>query len=1825
MFALAIGGSAMAAGADVVVPDQTGAAAGAAGNTAVNTAQSNTGGVSAATVIGLNSHTLTATGTGNDNTLTANVIGAVAVGNTTNDAVALSAIGGAGPVTGIGILNLGVNLDHVATALAGGSLVAASLTDFVDGTANVTGNTIETSATLNTATIAVTPTAIPIFFASGSPGKSTFQVPTTPLMHAEGDVAVFNGQENFDSGSGSGSAAVTVGAAVTLAIGQDAAATGDHAVAGASTLSGNSLTSTFAGNNVATSIGAGVGGQPAFAGSLTLDNLQYNVDLATGRIAALTEGLVIATVSGDATGTGSAASETLVSTLIETGNAISSSASGNSALATTGAGNNISVANGVSFVDPDGQTHENSVDIGFGIAVNTAGGLTLFNGQFNDRDSGPGQVPLVALTGGAVIAEVENANGGAVTLTNDSVTSAASGNSATNAITAGGANSAIISGTAALTSVQQNTHSAIEAIVVGGAVSADVGVDAGNSTVTNSTATVSNNTVGATAYGDSVGNTVSLAGQTISSGAVPGTITRLTADESNAGPSYSADSDGSTLVSIQRMTGSGSQVTANTLGALAELDAGFDTAATGDTLNVNSNFLQAISVGNSAGSSIGSSIGASGGSFAGTLGLLSGQTDSAAVTANLIDAAANLIVTAGGGDAGEAGAGTALSNSSNVLRALAYDNQVTGNDLAVAVTSLSVEGVTSKGAEIVVAAGDASGQVFDSSSRPAPLVIAGLALLNDQSTTAGAADVTANNTSDDSAVLLTVGNLDDGGDLVASTAAANANAVVSAARGNVAVNGASITTQTLSVAPTGFDPVASVTNIQTMIVGSDSRSLTDTSNTGDPATATAAIPTIELGVGGSVVESTVNADANQVSAVAEGNTSTNALNVNSGTLVAAWVTTFPLYISGAAYSGVMTNDAAFTVTNAQSSMLDSRGATVVDDGVSVDIGASVSTGTVRADTNQLFAQASDNTTTNTLGIAASSFEASASVQNLQLSNTASLFVNQGSAGTGVALSVGGQVLGSTLDASGNTYSAIGTSNTATNQVTVAAGYATGAVGPVPLSHQGAFYTAPIYSNATGDLTLQNVQSQSGDTSSNSNAVTSINVANPADKGGVDAVQASVLTANNNQNQATAQGNQATNGISLGVTNSAGETAALVSDQDSSASTLFATATSSVLADQLVASSTVTETGNVNLAQAGQNTVTNSLLAGGAGASLGAGYGDAGAGAALVGANYGAEADFALANAQTALGDARLDAAGTFTVGNSDAASSVFGSSGSVTNSSVTVASNSNGSQSTVNRAGNTLTLNPGASVAATGGLQNVQVLGAPFVTAETSSAYSATEPNFNGSAVNVTGNNATSQALGNVAANTVSVSAVNATLASPLLLEQGAAALGYNQAVADYALGNAQLSDGEFGSSNRALFSVATTVPTEGVDVLTAASAIHVSGNAAQSASEANFADNILTLAVTDASNGGGDTHAATAALYSLQIHVGSVASSSTETVEAVGMVTESTVDMSDNSNLALSVGNDVSNLIEAAASGDFDAAANSWVTNEAQANGITTGDLALSNAQEGESVTTAVASTTIEQSDTLPLTGTTTTRDSTVTVNGNTTFAEADQNRATNTATLNAGALNGGYAAVSNTQASAGSVTSDVTASISYSEPNATASSFSMNGNSTVAQATGNTAVNALNASAGAQFVISGAPAQTSPNGDTSGQFAVLNTQNNTASVSASNSTTMTLALNGPAFAGVVSNSGLSASNNSISAIATANSATNSITLTGGSTGSSPAALSNFQQNSGSVTATITGSSISVTAGNPGGISGSNLTVANNIIMARATGNSATNIISVK
>ncbi|HVV48900.1 MAG TPA: hypothetical protein VHO06_04520, partial [Polyangia bacterium] len=868
------------------------------------------------------------------------------------------------------------------------------------------------------------------------------------------------------------------------------------------------------------------------------------------------------------------------------------------------------------------------------------------------------------------------------------------------------------------------------------------------------------------------------------------------------------------------------------------------------------------------------------------------------------------------------------------------------------------------------------------------------------------------------------------------------------------------------------------------------------------------------------------------------------------------------------------------------------------------------------------ATASDNTASNLLTLAVQSFDASAAVQSLQMSG-ANVAANQGSDGAGVIVNTGEAVARSTLAASGNTYSAAANGNSATNQLSLTGGSATGAIGPVPTDSQGASYGGITNSSATGDLAVQNLQVQAGALSANSNATTAIENGTVVATN-VDSITGSTETLDNNQNQATVQGNQATNGIALAVTNSTGETAALLSDQETNANvTATATATSAVLADLLVANSTVEAKSNVNLAEVGLNTAANSLKAGGSGATLGSGYGAAGA---VVNIDN-ALADFAVANVQRAPFGPSIDSTADLTIGNSDAAGSVFGSAGAVDNSTLVFDGNSNGAQSTINRATNSLTLNPGADLNATAGLENDQRLTGASARATATTAITMTEPSFASSTVSIQNDSSSAQALGNVATNSLAASGVVATLTSLDLLEQGAAAQFYAQAVADYALGNVQNSNAGLVADNSALFLVATTVPTNDVTVLTQGSTIKVSGDTAQAAAQSNSATNILTLAVTDATNNSAGGHAATTALYSLQIASAPVTATSSETVAAIGMVWTSNVDMSNDTNLALAVGNDVTNTIDASATANYEAASGSWVTDTAQANGITTGDAALSNDQVGTGNITAVAQTTIGQSDNVGLTGTTSTNNSTVTLNGNTTFAEADQNRANNSLTLGAGATNGGTAALSNNQSSSGSVTAQVTATIGYSEPNANASSFSVNGNSSVAQATGNAAINALNASAGAQFVVpAGASAQTSNNGDTSGQFAVLNNQSNSASISASNTTNMTVALNGPAFAGQVGNSSLTASNNSVMALATANSANNSITITGGAGGgTSPAALSSFQTNSGSVTASIVGSSISVTAGNPSGITGSNLSVTGNSIIARATGNSVTNTITVK
>ncbi len=419
-------------------------------------------------------------------------------------------------------------------------------------------------------------------------------------------------------------------------------------------------------------------------------------------------------------------------------------------------------------------------------------------------------------------------------------------------------------------------------------------------------------------------------------------------------------------------------------------------------------------------------------------------------------------------------------------------------------------------------------------------------------------------------------------------------------------------------------------------------------------------------------------------------------------------------------------------------------------------------------------------------------------------------------------------------------------------------------------------------------------------------------------------------------------------------------------------------------------------------------------------------------------------------------------------------------------------------------------------------------------------------------------------------------------------------------------------------------------------------STLTVSNNTDEGIALANTATNSVSVKATDSVNAVAPAAAAaTASLLSQQTALQNpaavvgdklVAATSTSDVSSIGLVGTSTVDMSNNTNTALGVANDVTNTLSASASASlgsgYGVTSASATVNGSTLNAVA--DYALNNSQAVSTnssnvvpVVTASAATTIGVSD-VPTTGQVTT--SGVTITGNNTTAEADANRADNSLSLNGGATLAANGALTNSQTSPANVSSTMTISASFQEPGASGSTVSLTGNTGAAVANGNSATNALNATAGAQYTVasSAATGNGSATPSSNANFAVLNDQSDTGTVTATAGTALVgNAYSLPLNVTAVSNSALDNSSNRLQAQATGNAASNSITLAALPTGTASSALTSVQMTSGNVTAQLQNSTINITAGATGAaVSGSSLTVNGNTSAATAAGNTVTNII---
>jgi len=489
------------------------------------------------------------------------------------------------------------------------------------------------------------------------------------------------------------------------------------------------------------------------------------------------------------------------------------------------------------------------------------------------------------------------------------------------------------------------------------------------------------------------------------------------------------------------------------------------------------------------------------------------------------------------------------------------------------------------------------------------------------------------------------------------------------------------------------------------------------------------------------------------------------------------------------------------------------------------------------------------------------------------------------------------------------------------------------------------------------------------------------------------------------------------------------------------------------------------------------------------------------------------------------------------------------------------------------------------------------------------------------SVLRVANNVGAAGATGNSAANvlTVSATALSADGSNGLAYAGDNAGLtgpGAPGVSADYGIINSQSSTGPIATSSYGTYAIAGTTDALLYDNAT----LDVSGNQQIATAFGNTAVTSLTAAT--------GTIAATplsAGLLSTQTSGASVGSLSNLEVFTPVVAVGSAVTLNDNSNTAAAVANDATNSVSASAT-NLVGTGDGLVTTTAA-----TGNLALHNEQDTTAgLVTATAVTTIaNQEGVLSYTGGQTVPGgidaSSVAMNGNSTLAQAVANQAINSVALNAGAGGGGSTALSSNQTNASDVASNASSTIGVSLTTSgesefgalNATSLTVTGNTTVATARGNLAVNSAMATTGGSYLPNGGQANSS---DTAfATNAVLNAQSNTAAISATATSVNTVqALNGS-----MSNSAVTIGGNATLASAFGNAATNRLAVTQGVGGAPSGAVVNNQYNSGSVGATV--SNVSYTMGVVGATTGSSLGVTGNTIGATAIGNTALSTITAR
>ncbi|WP_332804651.1 beta strand repeat-containing protein [Sphingomonas sp. RT2P30] len=674
-------------------------------------------------------------------------------------------------------------------------------------------------------------------------------------------------------------------------------------------------------------------------------------------------------------------------------------------------------------------------------------------------------------------------------------------------------------------------------------------------------------------------------------------------------------------------------------------------------------------------------------------------------------------------------------------------------------------------------------------------------------------------------------SVDVSGDLNASSASADSNAVAAVASGNQSSRSLALTAGSVSPADEVGAAIANVTGVQRVVAGGVSA----TANGGTT-----------IGVDGALYGSDLSASRNQMRAVATGNRADgNLLTVDANRIDSGGG--LPWGTVGTAMTGndgVSSTTAAFSVHNVQE--LDAGVSAGVSGGATlVAIAGPVDHATLAASDNVTAAAAMGNSATNGATLQADALRGSVDLNNAQtVDGSIRSVVGTSGDRAGARIEPFGSVAGSQLRVTGNSVTGAAVASSASNSLTVTGNSVSAGSGHVDAT---AGQVDSGY-GAAANVALANYQKFGMPlaTGPAASSVTS-NVAGKFAIGDVGYTNGSTLMLDNNSQAATAVGNTALDRLSLTATSLPGVSSpaagtALSSSQFGDGS-VVANSDMVVVTRGGVGNSAVSLRGNANRAVAVMNDADNGLSVSAVkldGVTGGAASADAG--------NLGSASvtgDHVLSGTQFANGT--VGAAAQTRLVNSDAGATMSGSS-------FTVSDNSTVADASANHAVNAVSVSSTGGTGATAGLANSQMSAATVnASARTDATLglggTATGTAIYGSSVTIADNLTQAVARGNSADNALTLNGpVNAALTGASSAQVGSFD---TVATAPTVLVNAQSNDGAVTASAGGTMGVPLNAAGS-----VASSALAVTGNAMTANAYGNAATNQVMIGSPGAARG---------------------------------------------------------------------------------------------------------------------------------------------------------------------------------------------------------------------------------------------------------------------------------------------------------------------------------------------------------------------------------